>query len=134
MCAYCYIVVNAFLLQSQYAGSVSTTTEEPQVPIDNLDTCTSYWVTITAISYCGLISTTEPILLGIKDSASYQLELNLPEDTPCSDWIKQNADAKIMDMEMVLMDAGTSEGLMIPCFNGSQWECPGDGDNKLVFR
>lgn len=102
--------------------------------IPGLDICTSYWVTITAASYCGRSITTEPMMLDIKDSVPYVLEVILPKDTLCNEWINQDRDIKITDMEEALVRAGTSCSLVIPCFNGSEWQCTEDDDKKLMFK
>ena len=122
-------------MQTQYIDSVRTDLQQPQATLPGLDTCTSYWVTITA-SYCGRSSTTEPQLLGIKDTTPYQLVVLLADAT-CSDWIKEDADTKLRDMEMGLQAAGSScgtNGLEIPCFTGSSWMCSDDDDKKLTFQ
>ena len=124
-----------YLLQTQYVDGVRTDLQQPQATLINLDTCTSYWVTVTA-SYCGRSSTTEPQLLGIKDTTPYELVVVLPDDT-CSDWIKEDTDTKLRDMEMGLQAAGSScgtNGLEIPCFTGSRWLCSDDDDKKLTFQ
>ena len=122
-------------LQTQYVDSVRTGLQQPQATLSGLDTCTSYWVTITA-SYCGRSSTTEPQLLGIKDTTPYQLAVLLADAT-CSDWIKEDTDTKLRDMEMGLQAAGSScgtNGLEIPCFIESSWMCSDDDDKKLTFQ
>lgn len=101
--------------------------------LPGLDTCISYWVTITATSYCGLSATTEPVTLGIKDSIPFGMEVILP-DVACNDWIKENEEVKISDMELVLLDAATSCSLEIPCFRGSQWQCATIDDKKVTFQ
>ena len=102
--------------------------------ISGLNVCTSYWVTITAVSYCGRSITTEPMMLDIKDSVPYTLKVVLPEDTLYNDWINQDRDVKITDMEDTLVRAGTSCSLVIPCFNGSEWQCTEDDDKKVMFK
>ena len=117
-------------------GSVKTDFQQPQVSLSGLDTCATYWITITA-SYCGRSATTdEPQLLNIKDSTPYQLEVLLADDI-CSDWIKVDLDTKLRDMEMGLQAAGSScgtNGLEIPCFIGSSWMCSEDDNKKLTFQ
>ena len=104
--------------------------QHPQVRLHSLDTCTSYWVTVTA-SYCGRISTTVPQFLSIKDTVPYQLAVLLQDNT-CSEWISEGADLKVMDMEMGLQGAGSFCGLEIPCFSGSKWMC--SDDEMLTFQ
>ena len=124
-----------FQSQSQYVGSVRTGVRQPQATLSGLDTCTNYWVTITA-SYCGRMSTTGPQLTGIKDTTTYQLDVLLSDDT-CPDWIKIDPDSKLRDMEMGLQTAAGSCGdnaLEIPCFIGSSWMCSDGDDKKLTFQ
>ena len=128
------ICIVFLILQSQYVDSVSTTEQQPQVTISGLDACTSYWVTVTAINYCGGVSSSEAIMLGVKDSIPYAVDLSLGDAT-CSDWIKQDADSKIMDMEGALRGAGLfCDGIEIPCFRESQWQCSMDDDKKVTFQ
>ena len=122
------------ILQAQYVGSVRTDVQQPQVMLPGLDTCTSYWVTVTA-SYCGRMSTTEPQLVDIKDTIAYELDLLLADDT-CSEFIKVDPDSKLRDMEMKLQTAASScddNALQIPCFIRSSWTCS-DDDKKLTFQ
>ena len=124
-----------FILQSQYLGSVRTDVQQPRATLLGLDTCTTYWVTVTA-SYCGRMSSTEPQLIGIKDTTAYQIDVLLTDEI-CSDWIKIDPDSKLRDMEMGLQ-AGTSScdgnALQIPCFIGSSWVCSDDDEKKLTFQ
>ena len=102
--------------------------------ITGLDACTSYWVTVT-VAYCSLSS--EPQLLSIKDSAPYELVLLLTDTTiSCSDWITENNDAKIRDIEIGLRAATSScfNGLQTICFRESQWMCHGNNDRLLTFQ
>ena len=132
MLALLSLILVLLLLQSQYAGSVSTTEQQPQVKIPNLDTCQNYWVTVTAIEYCGARSTSDPMFVGIKDTVPYELQLQI-KDISCDDWIKLDTDTKIMDMEQQLQGAGPSCGLTIPCFITSQWKCDVGDQMKLTF-
>ena len=123
------------ILQAQYVGSFRTDVQQLQVMLSGLDTCTSYWVTVTA-SYCGRMSTTEPQLVGIKDTIAYELDLLLADDT-CSEFIKVDPDSKLRDMEMELQTAVSScedNALQIPCFIGSSWTCSDDDEKKLTFQ
>ena len=124
-----------FILQSQHQGSVRTDVQQPRATLLGLDTCTTYWVTVTA-SYCGRMSSTEPQLIGIKDTTAYQIDVLLTDEI-CSDWIKIDPDSKLRDMEMGLQ-AGTSScdgnALQIPCFIGSSWVCSDDDEKKLTFQ
>ena len=122
-------------MQTQYVDSVRTDVQQPQATLSGLDTCTTYWVTITA-SYCGRSATTEPQLIGIKDTIAYQLDVLLADDT-CSNWIEEDRDTKLRDMEMELQTAASScdtNALEIPCFVGSSWMCSNDGEKKLTFQ
>ena len=103
--------------------------------LSGLDTCTSYWVTVSA-SYCGRMSTTEPQLIGIKDATAFQIDLLLPDDT-CSEFIKVDPDSKLRDMEMGLQTAASScddNALQIPCFTGSSWTCSDTDSKRLTFQ
>ena len=124
-----------FQSQSQYIGSVRTDIQQPRATLPGLDTCTTYWVTVTA-SYCGRMSTTEPQLIGIKDTTSFELDVLLPEGVTCSDWTKIDPDSKLRDMEMGLQ-TGTSScdgnAFQIPCFIGSSWMCS-DIDKQATFQ
>ena len=123
------------ILQAQYVGSFRTDVQQLQVMLSGLDTCTSYWVTVTA-SYCGRMSTTEPQLVGIKDTTAYELDVLLADDT-CSEFIRVDPDSKLRDMEMGLQTAASScddNALQIPCFIGSSWTCSDDDDKKLTFQ
>ena len=115
---------------------MNTTIEQPQVTLNGLDICTSYWLTITSISYCGHTSSTEPTFIGIKDAVQYELALAL-DNILCSEWITKDTQEKIMDMETALAAAGPScgdNGLTIPCFLESQWQCSEDDDTKVTFK
>ena len=128
------VFIPVHCLQGQYVDSVTTSEQQPQVMIEDLDICQSYWVTITAINYCGDRSATDPMILGIKDTLPYELNLVLSDTITCSDWINQDTQAKIMDMEKALQGAGSSCGLSIPCFASSQWQCSTDDKAKLTFK
>jgi hypothetical protein len=81
------------------------------------------------------MSTTEPQLIGIKDTTAYQIDVLLTDET-CSDWIKLDPDSKLRDMEMGLQTGTSScEGkdLEIPCFIGSSWTCS-DDEKELTFQ
>lgn len=123
-------------MQTQLIGSVTTDFQRPQVSISDLDTCTTYLVTVTA-SYCSQSATTdESQLINIKDTTPYKLDVLLPDDT-CSEWIKMNPDSKLREMETRLQDAGSSgmcDGLVIPCFMQSSWMCTDGDDKKLTFQ
>ena len=118
--------------QTQYVDSIRTDVQQPQAIITGLDTCTSYWVTVTA-SYCGRSNTTDPEILGIKDSSPFELVVLLT-DTTCKGWINDDTDTKLRDMEMRLQAAGSSCSLQIQCFIESQWMCSDDNDRKLTFQ
>ena len=124
-----------FQSQSQYIDSVVTDVQRPQATIPGLDTCTTYWVTVTA-RYCGRSATTEPQLIGIKDTTAYQLDV-LSADDSCSEWIKVDLDSKLRDMEMGLQTAASScdtNALEIPCFIGSNWMCSDGDDKRITFQ
>ena len=120
------------ILQTQYVDSIRTDVQRPQATITDLDTCISYWVTVTA-SYCGRSSTTDPEMLGIKDSTPFELVVLLT-DTTCKDWISDDTDTKLRELETRLQDAGSFCSLQIPCFIESRWMCSDDDDKKLTFQ
>ena len=104
-----------------------------RVSIRNLDACTSYWATITAIN-CGARITSTAQLIGLKDPEQYELVATLASSVgPCNTWINTNTARKINDVENGLRLPLLLCGYSIPCYSNSQWSCNPDDQTKATF-
>ena len=122
------------LLQSDDNLVSSIRTTDTQVIIQNLEPCTSYWTTVTAVN-CGTKISSTPQLIGLKDPTSYQLVANLASSVgPCSTWITVNTARKVTDVENGLRLPLVLCGYTIPCFANSQWSCVANDPTKAIFR
>ena len=115
-------------------GVIQSIDESNQVSIRNLDACTGYWATVTAIN-CGARITSTAQLIGLKDPQSYELVANLASSVgPCDTWINTNTARKITDLENGLRLPLLLCGFSIPCYGYSQWSCNADDPTKAIFK
>ena len=115
-------------------GMVQSIDESNQVSIRNLDACTGYWATVTAIN-CGAKISSEPQLIGLKDPQRYELVANLASSVgPCDTWINTNTARKVNDIENGLRLPLLLCGYSIPCYGYSQWSCNEGDTTKAVFK
>ena len=102
--------------------------------VRNLDACTSYWTTVTAVN-CGTKISSSSQLIGLKDPANYQLVANLASSVGlCSTWIADNTARKINDVENGLRLPLLLCGFSIPCYANSRWSCNTNDPTKATFE
>ena len=93
---------------------------------ENLETCDSYWVIVTAVN-CEARVSSEPKEIGLKDPLRSELTVGLNDDESCSTWISQNTDSKLRDVERYLLSAlGGPCEVTNPCIANSRWTCTDD--------
>ena len=102
--------------------------------VKDLNTCSRYWVVVTA-HYCSNSGSTEPTLIGLYESNPYELTLTLGDkDEPCKSWIMKDRETKTTDMEGVLTSRSSDCGFDISCFENSTWNCTAEDPLKVTFK
>ena len=114
-------------------GSIRSVDANNRVSVRNLDACTGYWATITAIN-CGASITSTAKLIGLKDPQLYQLVASLASSVgPCNTWVNTNTARKISDVENGLRLPLLLCGFSVPCYGYSRWSCSPDEPSKATF-
>ena len=100
-------------------------TSETSITIENLDSCTDYWVAISAVD-CSSRLGGNPMLVGLFEPTPFKFVISLDENTNCRSWIADNMDEKISGVQGSLrsaLDRTSCTGAGLPCLATSQFVC-----------
>ena len=102
-------------------------TDQPNVTIDGLSPCMSYWSVVTAeMVGCDNPLSTQPQAIDLFQSSRFEFALASEDTSPCREWIAEDFTGKVADIENALIsELAASCGMSVPCMANSQFTCQG---------
>ena len=104
---------------------VFLTRDTTKVLINDLDSCSSYWVITTAIDCANNRMTSSPQLIGVLKSEEFKFDITIDLDQSCTTWISDNFNTKLSDVDSSIADDSLCR-MFITCLTNSQFTCEKD--------